>query len=146
MFPAKVKVFHYAATILLVCAGAYALYSVASYKLLPGKYAHVFTEIQRLNGKVEVDMFGRGWPRSFGPKVRVDLSRTPISDNGLLKIAAIDELEILLLAETGISDVGLVPLKEAKSLVYLRLDDTAVSDTGMQTVGEMRQISSLFLK
>lgn len=146
MFPVKSKSGRYTLVALMAGIGLYGLYSIASFCLLPAKYVQEFAEIERLQGEVEVEIFGRGWPRSFGPKVRVDLSGTAITDEGLKAIAGIKELEILALEATSISDVGLEVLKNAKGLVYIRLDHTMVSDAGMQILGAMPQLSSLFLK
>ena len=62
---------------------------------------------------------------------RLDLSGTPVTDEGLAKLKAISTLDGLILHGAAISDRGAAHLKELRELGYLDLSGTAVSDAGL---------------
>lgn len=73
----------------------------------------------------------------------VSLDHSAITDAGLARVAALDDLELLDISDTRITDSGLARLVGLGRLDCLVLDDTKITDTGLQYVGQIAQLSDL---
>ena len=77
--------------------------------------------------------------------IKLDLSRSAITDDLLKKIARFENLVHLRLDGTLVTDAGLKHLKKLKYLEYLNLYGTAVTDEGMASLNEMPQLQQLYV-
>lgn len=72
-----------------------------------------------------------GFNRGMDLTERLTLSRTKVSDAGLLHIQKLVNLRALDLRETLVSDAGLLYLQRLAALEHLNLRGTQVSDVGI---------------
>jgi len=77
--------------------------------------------------------------------LRVNLSRTTISDTGLAALCQFPRLEQLRLASSHISDAGLACLTGLKHLRHLHLIDAPLSDQGLDQLHALSSLDSLYL-
>ncbi len=73
------------------------------------------------------------------------LSRTQVSDEGLLHLKKLTSLSGLYISGTQITDAGLVHLKELNKLEELDLSDTQVTDDGLIHLKELTNLAVLTL-
>lgn len=73
----------------------------------------------------------------------LDLSGTDITDAGLSHISGLDRLRELRLCGTKITDAGLETVKGWTELRELRLRGSCVTDAGLEKIGRMTQIREL---
>jgi hypothetical protein len=67
----------------------------------------------------------------------LDLSGTPISDQGIKRLERMSNLSVLTLAQTGISDQSVAALGRFRKLRRLDLTNTQISDQGIQQLADM---------
>lgn len=77
--------------------------------------------------------------------IKLDLSRSAITDDMLRKIARFENLVHLRLDGTQVTDTGLKNLQKLKYLEYLNLYGTAVTDEGIAALSEMPQLQQLYI-
>jgi mono/diheme cytochrome c family protein len=75
----------------------------------------------------------------------LDLGGTAITDAGLERIAALQNLTRLHLERTAIDDSGLEHLSGLANLEYLNLYGTAVTDAGLQTLQKLPRLKQVYL-
>jgi Leucine-rich repeat (LRR) protein len=78
--------------------------------------------------------------------VNVDLTRSPVSNQGLKAIAGFPEMRLLNLTATRITDAALSVLPECKHLETLILDEAGVTSAGMAFIGQTPWLKSLSLQ
>ncbi len=66
------------------------------------------------------------------PIVRVELSRTKVTDAGLKHLAGLKQLRTLYLDHTKVTDAGLKHLSGLRQLQWLHLGHTQVTDAGLK--------------
>jgi hypothetical protein len=74
---------------------------------------------------------------------RLDLSHTPIGDDGVKALAALKSLEELDLRATAVTGTGLAELAKLPNLKIVRLSDAAITDDGAKGIGALAQIRVL---
>ena len=77
--------------------------------------------------------------------VRLDLSRSGITNKQLQVVGQLPNLIHLFVQNTGISDEGLEHLKNLEILQYLNLYNTSVSDAGLATIDNLKNLRDLYL-
>jgi hypothetical protein len=75
----------------------------------------------------------------------LDLSRTQITNKGLVHLETMTELEGLDLSGTQVTDHGFAYLKEMTKLDTLILEDTQISDQGLVHLKRMTRLDQLWL-
>jgi Leucine-rich repeat (LRR) protein len=73
------------------------------------------------------------------------LSGTQVTDAGLVHLKELKQLQSLDLSFTQVTDAGLVHLKELKQLQSLEIGDTQVTDDGLVHLKELKQLQKLYL-
>jgi internalin A len=76
---------------------------------------------------------------------RLDISRTPIGDDGLAFLSGLTCLEELNARETQVTGSGCAKLSGLASLHTLRLTDSPITDDGAKGIGDLKQIRTLHL-
>jgi serine/threonine protein kinase len=76
---------------------------------------------------------------------RVDLSRSAVTDDGLVHLRGLSRLIELDLNRTQISDAGLAPLGPLTQLESLDLSGTRTTDSGLTELGELQALRMLNL-
>ncbi len=82
--------------------------------------------IEKLGGKVTIDEKSPG-----KPVIRVDFSRTEVTDDGLELLKGLTSLQVLALNDTEVTDEGLEHLEGLTNLAWLQIN-TNVTDEGVQ--------------
>ena len=77
--------------------------------------------------------------------LRINLSRTTISDQGLAQISEMKQLEHLRLASPQITDAGVEVLHNLKQLRHLHLIDVPLTDAGLTHLHGLKSLQSLYL-
>jgi hypothetical protein len=77
--------------------------------------------------------------------LRINLSRTEITNDGLARLSHFPRLEQLRLASSRIDDAGLLYLAELKHLRFLHLIDVPLSDAGLEHLHPLESLESLYL-
>src|SRR5206468_7955899 len=98
------------------------------------------TTIDRLGGIVERDL-----SNSEAPVVSINLAETKVTDEDLLFLAALPDLQALYLMETQITNAGLAHLKDLSNLRTLNLGLTRVSGPGLKHLKGLIQLRTLWL-
>jgi mono/diheme cytochrome c family protein len=75
----------------------------------------------------------------------LNMSNTPLTDQGMEMIARLDNLIRINLSRTAITDKGLGSLKENKRLQYLNLVGTRISAKGLEQLKELKELNSIYL-
>jgi hypothetical protein len=125
--------------------------------------ATAIEEIEKLGGKVEtnsngnvdkVDLARAGEKVQDGHLVllrvfplldTLDLTGTPITDQGLKHLKGLNWLRYLHLMDTNVTDEGVAELRGHSRLEWLCLDGTQVSDTGVKHLEGVGRIAILHL-
>ncbi|HEV3340648.1 MAG TPA: M56 family metallopeptidase, partial [Pirellulales bacterium] len=76
----------------------------------------------------------------------LNLSDTPISNQGLKHLRSLVKLRSLVLTRTAVTDRGLVPLARLTDLEELDLDETAVGDEGVADLADLPKLAALSLR
>lgn len=92
----------------------------------PANLKVAITEIRKLGGKLVVDS-----KNPDKPIIAVNLQKTKVTDDQLVKLKLFTHLKHLCLYHTQITDKGLIHLKELKNLNTLIIDKTSISDAGL---------------
>jgi hypothetical protein len=100
----------------------------------------VVAAIKKLGGTVTID---KKSPNKT--IIGVDLSRTKVTDNGLIEVFELFKLRNLYLVGTEITDYGLENLRGLAHLRHLNLDGTKVTDEGMIELSELLKLQNLNL-
>lgn len=79
------------------------------------------------------------------PLVRLELSHSPVTNDGLAHIGAITTLEYLGLKNASVNDSGLHNLNKLQKLRELRLTNTDVTDAGLQELSCISSLAALSL-
>jgi hypothetical protein len=87
--------------------------------------------IEQLGGRITRDDKAEG-----PPVVRVDLSKTQVTDAELKELQELKGLQDLALVGTQVTDAGLKELKDLKGLQTLNLTGTHVTDAGLKRLKE----------
>lgn len=89
----------------------------------------------------------RNWlPRDyFDCLTHVNLLETAANDQDIARLLEVTQLRSLLLSRTQVTDAGLVHLKHFKRLEWLYLEGTQVTDAGLAEIAEMTQLKSLIV-
>jgi hypothetical protein len=77
--------------------------------------------------------------------LRINLSRSEITDAGLLSISRMKRLEQLRLASPQVDDAGLECLTNLKHLRFLHLIDMPITDAGLDHLHVLTGLESLYL-
>ncbi len=77
--------------------------------------------------------------------LRINLSRTEITDQGLAQISRLARLEQLRLASARIDDAGLECLAKLEHLRFLHLIDMPITDAGLNHLHGLKSLESLYL-
>jgi hypothetical protein len=80
------------------------------------------------------------------PIVKVDLSRSAVSDADLARLRELKQLTELNLSGTGITDEGLYELRKLIELRTLDLSGTTIGDPGLDSLEDLTNLRSLNLK
>jgi hypothetical protein len=75
----------------------------------------------------------------------IDLSRTKVTDAGLVHLQSVHQLSDLDLSGTAITDAGLASLAQVRGLQSLDLSKTMVTDTGLAQLASLANLDSLNL-
>ncbi len=75
----------------------------------------------------------------------LNLSDTQISDEGLEHLKAADSIGFLFLGGTKVTDEGMIHLKKHKGLVVLGLNNTRITDKGLAYLKELPRLSQLMV-
>ncbi len=73
------------------------------------------------------------------------LQNTPLTDAGLAHLKGLTNLRILMINDTQVTDSGLVHLKGMSKLTILSLDQTHVTDAGLEHLKDLTNLGSLSL-
>jgi Leucine-rich repeat (LRR) protein len=88
--------------------------------------------------------------RPFGPPIAslrfLDLTGTPVTDDGLAPLAGTSRMLRLLLSRTDIGDAGLAHLGAMSKLNDLRLEGTRVTDAGLARLSGLASLRNLWLR
>lgn len=91
-------------------------------------------------------MTGVGFgPLSQLPIEYLDLSQSPVTDEGLEQIARLRRLKYLGLEKSDITDAGMAHLAALHGLEDLRLSVTDISDAGLTSLEKLSRLKSLSL-
>ena len=96
--------------------------------------------IKKLGGKVTID---KKSPNK--PVIEVDLSRTKVTDKGLIQLSELFQLQSLNLSSTKITDDGLGYLTGLTRLQTLNLFNTKVTSAGLEHLKGLTKLQILFL-
>ncbi len=77
--------------------------------------------------------------------LRVNFSRTEITDEGLEQLSRMDKLEQLRLSSPRITDAGLACLRRLDHLRFLHLIDMPITDAGLEHLHALKSLESLYL-
>jgi uncharacterized membrane protein/mono/diheme cytochrome c family protein len=77
--------------------------------------------------------------------LRLNLSRSSITDDGLRHLAGMKNLRRLDLSTTSVTDAGLAHLAGLRHLDYLNLYETAVTDEGLQHLKNLSNLRRIYL-
>ncbi len=77
--------------------------------------------------------------------VRLDLSRSGVTDDQLKVVGQLPNLIHLFLQNTNISDAGLKSIANLEILEYLNLYATEVSDEGLAAIGQLKNLKDVYL-
>ena len=75
----------------------------------------------------------------------LDLSGTPITDEGLAPLVRSTNLSFLLLQDVAITDAGLAHLRRASKIDSLLLDRTPITDAGIDALPQFFRLTSISL-
>lgn len=71
--------------------------------------------------------------------------RTRVTDEGLVHLRGLTDLNWLALSETAVGDPGLVHLVGMQNLDWLMLEDTRITDRGLETIAKIPSLTTLYL-
>ena len=110
--------------------------------------------MKRLLGRL-LGMVGLGGPlgklgakidrNTEGEGVSVNLTKTQITDAGLVHLKGLTKLKGLDLDDTRVTDAGLVHLKGMTELTWLGLSETQITDAGLAHLTELTSLQELGL-
>ena len=81
----------------------------------------------------------------FDTVIEVDLFRTQISDDFLIQLQALNDLEVLHLGSNAITNAGLVHIGSLDRLRILTLQVTHVTDAGLRELEKLEKLEYLIL-
>ncbi|MGE4549790.1 MAG: c-type cytochrome domain-containing protein, partial [Opitutales bacterium] len=76
---------------------------------------------------------------------QLDLSKTKVTDKGMLNVGKCRNLTHLNLRQTQIGDDGLSGLRSLENLWYLNLLNTKVTNRGLSTLAEIKSLKEIYL-
>jgi hypothetical protein len=85
------------------------------------------------------------WLKALPDLTSLYIESTPITDAGLVDVAAITKLDVLSLSRTRITDAGLKTVSRLRELRYLMLVDTAITDAGLADIAKLEKLRFLSL-
>ena len=77
--------------------------------------------------------------------LRINFSKTQITDQGLKELSRVQSLEQLRLASPKITDDGLGALEDLAQLRFLHLLDMPISDAGLAHLHGLKKLESLYI-
>jgi len=77
--------------------------------------------------------------------LRINFSRTQISDAGLNRLAHLTKLEQLRIASPRITDAGMPLIGQLTNLRFLHLLDAPITDAGLDALHGLKRLESLYL-
>lgn len=93
----------------------------------------------------EVTGDGFGYLKTV-PLVNLELSHSPVTNDGLASVGEIATLEYLGLKYTPVTDSGLRHLGKLQKLRELRLTNTDITDAGLQELSQIASLEALSLR
>jgi internalin A len=96
--------------------------------------------VKKLGGKVKRDD-----KDPAHPVVGVDLSRIKLTVEDMKELAALKNLQTLILWDTQVTDAGLKDLAALKNLQALNLGATQVTDAGLKELANFKELQTLAL-
>ncbi len=93
-------------------------------------------DIGALGGKVEMES---------GKIIKIDLSRSKVTDADLVVLDNLKEVRELDLRLTTVGDKGLAHLKDWRKLKLLNLFRTPMTDEGLKSLGHLLQLETLLI-
>ena len=88
---------------------------------------------------------GRIMPTVRFNLTQLDLSKTKVTDKGLMNVGKCHNLTHLDLRQTQIGDAGLSALRNLKNLWYLNLLNTKITNRGLTTLAELKSLQEVYL-
>jgi hypothetical protein len=77
--------------------------------------------------------------------LRINLSRTEVTDAGFERLCHLTNLEQLRLSSPHVTDAGLAYLKNLEKLRFLHLLDSPITDTGLDQLHGLKSLESVYL-
>ncbi|MFP6887835.1 MAG: c-type cytochrome domain-containing protein [Opitutales bacterium] len=108
---------------------------------------HPFVRIEFVSiaGSISDSEIGRIIPTVRFNLAQLDLSKTKVTDKGMLNVGKCRNLTHLNLRQTQIGDDGLSGLRNLENLWYLNLLNTKVTNRGLSTLAEMKNLKEIYL-
>ena len=79
------------------------------------------------------------------PRVSVELTHSPITDEAVATLAKVPGLQILFVSLTAVSDRGIVQLAEAERLVMLGATRTRITDASLAEIAKLPRLRVLLV-
>jgi Leucine-rich repeat (LRR) protein len=115
-------------------------------KVFVQTHRNYFAPVTAINaGGVELSPRQLGILGDFETLKDLNLSKTNITDEGLVEVASLPALEKLDLSGTKVTDAGLAHLANLPALRDLNLASTAVTDAGLAQLARLPGLSNLTL-
>ena len=113
----------------------------------PLAHNHPFVRIEFVSiaGSITDSELGRIIPTVRFNLTQLDLSKTKVTDKGMLNVGKCRNLTHLNLRQTQIGDDGLAGLRNLENLWYLNLLNTKVTNRGLSTLAEMKNLKEIYL-
>ncbi len=92
------------------------------------------------------DLVLADWLPKIGERNTLDLSKSPVTDAGLVSVAGLSGVQTLDLSETQITDAGVSSLAKLTSLKVLRLNGTKLTDKGLGDLAALPDLQELHLE
>lgn len=79
------------------------------------------------------------------PIVSVHLRETACTDADLKQLASLTELRSLNLSKTPVTDAGIIEVLHFKELKTIAIRETAVTDAGLRVLAQLPHLTSLYM-
>ncbi|MBG29535.1 MAG: hypothetical protein CMI31_05985 [Opitutae bacterium] len=112
---------------------------------LAEKHPFVRMEFVSIAGSISDSEIGRIIPTIRFNLTQLDLSKTQVTNKGMLNVGKCRNLTHLNLRDTQIGDEGLAGLRNLENLWYLNLLNTKVTNRGLSTLAEIKSLQEVYL-
>lgn len=92
------------------------------------------------------DLVLADWLPKIGERHALDLSKSPVTDAGLVSVAGLTGLQTLDLSESQITDAGVSSIVKLTSLKVLRLNGTKLTAKGLSELAVLPNLQELHLE